>query len=188
MLCSRLCLRKVFFNLPTGSCIKKKNFFFLHELVFQEAKKEEEIKVKALIYRDVDPYTANICWKGEKDELARAVQVDTSLLLASRPLWDRDPTPMESVTPTQRLQVRPPRWLTAQMLITGCKQCPRLTHNLTSDIHSSAGALGNRAARSHTCHLLSSHCSPFPPASQFGAADDIKHDTTFTLHSVFQDP
>lgn len=33
-------------------------------LVFQEAKKEEEIKVKALIYKDVDLYAANICWKG----------------------------------------------------------------------------------------------------------------------------
>lgn len=81
----------------------------MHKLVFQEAKKEEEIKVKAVIYKDVDLYTANICWKGEEDELARTVQVDTSLLLASRHLWDRDPTPMESVTPTQRLQVCPPR-------------------------------------------------------------------------------
>lgn len=115
-----------------------------------------------MIYKDVDLYTANICWKGEEDELARTVQVDTSLLLASRHLWDRDPTPMESVTPTQRLQVCPPRWLTAQMLITGCKQCPRLTHNLTSDIHSSARALGNQAARHGCTHATSCQATAAP--------------------------
>lgn len=58
-------------------------------------KKEEEIKVKALMYKDVDLYTANICWKrggGKEDKL---VQVNTSLLLASCHLWDRDPTTTE---------------------------------------------------------------------------------------------
>lgn len=97
---------------PTGSCVKekKKKLHSCTNLVFQEAKKEEEIKVKALIYKDVDLYTANICWKGEEeDKLTQTVQVDTSLLLASCHLWDRDPTATESRTPIQRLRVCQPR-------------------------------------------------------------------------------
>lgn len=89
---------------------KKKTCTVAQTLFSKRPKKEEEIKVKALIYKDVDLYTANICWKGEEeDKLTQTVQVDTSLLLASCHLWDRDPTATESRTPIQRLRVCQPR-------------------------------------------------------------------------------